>query len=160
VRAVQVQQPIGDDMADVTVRRVGDMDAILFGSFKRAGSELGLAAFGMNVLDFPPEAGDGIYPRHDHTHDGQEEVYIAWQGSGVLTVGGEEIPLDSETVARVGPADERTVRAGPEGLRLLVVGGVVGAAYERPDVFRKGAPDPMAGKAPGPISGTIPGSQS
>jgi len=129
-------------MADVTVKKVDEMDAIFYGSFKRAGSELEIGSFGMNVIDFPPETGEGTYPHHDHTHDDQEEVYLAWRGSGVLTVGDDEIPLDAENVVRVGPGQKRKVRSGPDGMRLLVVGGVPGAAYTRPEVFTKGTPDP------------------
>jgi mannose-6-phosphate isomerase-like protein (cupin superfamily) len=129
-------------MADVTVRKVDQMDSMARGAFKRAGSELEVEAFGMNVLEFPPDAGEGVYPHHDHTHDDQEEVYIAWRGSGIITVDDDEIPLDEETVVRVGVNAKRKVRSGPDGLRLLVIGGVPGAAYTRADVFKKGAPDP------------------
>ena len=131
-------------MGDVTVRKLSEMDSIARGAFKRAGGELEIASFGMNVLDFPPNAGDGAYPEHDHTHDQQEEVYIAWSGSGVLTVDGEEITIDSETIVRVGPTATRKLRSGPDGLRLIALGGVPGKAYERPEVFAKGTPDPTA----------------
>ena len=131
-------------MDDVTVRKVPEMDAIFFGSFKRAGAELGLEAFGMNVIDFPPNTGEGTYPHHDHTHDDQEEVFLAWSGSGVITVGDEEIALDADTVVRVGPGVKRKVRSGENGLRLLALGGVPGRAYERPQPFRLGEPDPTA----------------
>ena len=135
-------------MADYTVKRVEDMDAIFFGSFKRAGDELEVGSFGMNVIDFPPDAGEGAYPHHDHTHDGQEEVYLAWTGSGMLTVGDDEIALDQNTIVRVGVEEKRKVRSGPDGLRLIVLGGVPGKAYERPERFRKGAPDPTKEDAP------------
>ena len=131
-------------MADVTVKKVDDMDAIFYGSFKRAADELGVGSFGMNVIDFPPDAGEGTYPDHDHTHDDQEEVYLAWRGSGVLTVEDEEIALDQNTIVRVGATTKRKVRSGPDGMRLVVLGGVPGRAYERPERFRKGAPDPLA----------------
>src|SRR5215212_2321517 len=121
-------------MADVTVRKVGEMDAIFYGAFKRAGDELEIASFGMNVIDFPPDSGEGAYPHHDHTHDDQEELYLAWRGSGFITVDDEEFPLDDETVVRIGPEVKRKVRAGSEGLRLLVLGGVPGAVYERPEI--------------------------
>ena len=90
-------------MGDVTVKKLGNMDSIASGAFKRAGSELEVGAFGMNVIDFPPDSGEGVYPHHDHTHDDQEEVYIAWRGSGIITVGDDEVALDDETVVRVGP---------------------------------------------------------
>ena len=131
-------------MAEMTVKKVGEMDSIAQGAFKRAGDELDVGAFGMNVIDFPPDSGEGAYPHHDHTHDNQEEVYIAWRGSGIITVDDDEIPLDEETVVRVGVTAKRKVRSGADGLRLLVIGGVPGAAYTRPDVFKKGTPDPTA----------------
>jgi mannose-6-phosphate isomerase-like protein (cupin superfamily) len=124
------------------VKQVGDMESIFYGSFKRAGAELELSSFGMNVLDFPPDAGEGVYPDHDHAEEREEEVYLAWRGSGILTVEGEEIALDQDTVVRVGAETKRKVRSGPDGLRLIVLGGVPGEVYERRERYRLGAPDP------------------
>ena len=134
-------------MADLTVKQVEDMDAIFYGSFKRAGAELEVNSFGMNVIDFPPDAGEGVYPDHDHAEEGEEEVYVAWRGSGILTVEGEEITLDQDTAVRVGPDTKRKVRSGPDGLRLLVLGGVPGAVYERRERYVVGAPDPAKQQA-------------
>ncbi len=129
-------------MADLTVKKVDDMEAIFYGSFKRAGAAVEVESFGMNVIDFPPDAGEGVYPDHDHADVGEEEVYLAWNGSGILTVEGEDIALDQGTIVRVGPETKRKVRSGPDGLRLLVLGGVPGEAYERRERYRLGAPDP------------------
>jgi hypothetical protein len=130
-------------VADVTIKRVEDMEAIFYGSFKRAGAALEVGSFGMNVVDFPPDAGEGVYPDHDHADVGEEEVYLAWKGSGILTIeGDQEITLDQETVVRVGPETKRKVRSGPDGLRLIVLGGVPGEVYERRERYRLGAPDP------------------
>ena len=38
----------------------------------------------------------------------------------------------------------RKVWPGPDGIRLLVLGGVPGKVYEAPDVSKLGQPDPMA----------------
>ena len=129
-------------MADVTVKQVEDMEAIFYGSFKRAGAALEVDSFGMNVVDFPPDSGEGVYPDHDHADVGEEEVYLAWKGSGTLTVEGEEITLDQNTIVRVGPETKRKVRSGSDGLRLLVLGGVPGEVYDRRERYRLGAPDP------------------
>jgi mannose-6-phosphate isomerase-like protein (cupin superfamily) len=134
-------------MADMTRKQVGDMESIFYGSFKRAGAELEISSFGMNVIDFPPDSGEGVYPDHDHADVGEEEVYLAWGGSGILTVEGEEIALDQDTVVRVGPETKRKVRSGPDGLRLLVLGGVPGEVYERRERYRVGAPDPAKQQA-------------
>ena len=74
-------------MPDYAVKKIDEMDAALFGSFKRARAELGVESFGMQVIDLPPSF-DG-YPSHDHTHDDQEEVYVALRGGGELEVDGE-----------------------------------------------------------------------
>ena len=129
-------------MADMTVKRVDEMESIFYGTFKRAGAELDVGAFGMNVLDFPPNAGEGVYPDHDHAEEREEEVYLAWRGSGILTVEGEEIALDPDPIVRGGATTKRKIRSGPDGLRLLVLGGVPGEVYERRERYRLGAPDP------------------
>lgn len=128
-------------MADYTIKKLDEMDAIFFGSFKRAGSELEIGSFGMNIFDMPPNTGEQ-YPEHDHQHDSQEEVYVVLKGSGRIVVEGEEVPLDSETVIRCGPGITRKLFAGDQGMRVLALGGVPGQAYKRPEIFEKGAPDP------------------
>ena len=70
---------------------------------------------------------------------------VVLAGSGVLTIEGEDFALDSETMARVGPSTKRKVVAGPDGIRMLVLGGVPGEAYEPPEWGELGIPDPMAG---------------
>ena len=134
-------------MADLTVKKVDEIDAIFHGAFKRAGDDLEIESFGMNVIDFPPDTGEGTYPHHDHTHDSQEEVYLAWRGSGVITVGDKEVALDQDTIVRVGPETKRKIRAGSDGLRLLALGGVPGEVYERPEPFKTSTPDPTAQQA-------------
>jgi mannose-6-phosphate isomerase-like protein (cupin superfamily) len=134
-------------MPDMTVKKVNELDAIFHGAFKRAGDDLDVGSFGMNVIDFPPDTGEGTYPHHDHTHDNQEEVYLAWRGSGVITVGDEEITLDQDTIVRVGPETKRKIRAGSDGLRLLALGGVPGKVYDRPEPFKTSTPDPTAQQA-------------
>ncbi|HVX34331.1 MAG TPA: hypothetical protein VHA80_14440 [Solirubrobacterales bacterium] len=127
-------------MADCAVKKIDDMDAALYGSFKRARAELGVESFGMQVIDLPPSF-DG-YPSHDHTHDNQEEVYLALRGAGEIEVGGERMPLDDAHMVRVGPAEQRKVWAGPDGMRLLVVGGTPGQVYSPPAPSEIGGPDP------------------
>ena len=127
-------------MGEYAVKRIDDMDAALFGSFKRARAELGVESFGMQVIDLPPSF--DAYPAHDHTHDDQEEVFLALKGSGELEVEGERMPLDADHIARVGPAAKRKVWAGPDGIRLLVLGGVPGRIYAPPAPSEIGGPDP------------------
>jgi hypothetical protein len=51
----------------------------------------------------------------------------------VAAVPGARLPLDAEHVVRVDAGTARTLISGPEGLRVLCVGGVPGAAYRPPE---------------------------
>jgi mannose-6-phosphate isomerase-like protein (cupin superfamily) len=127
-------------MADYTVKRIDDMEAIVAGAFKRARAELGVSAFGMNVIDMPPGITDA-YPEHDHAEDGMEEVYVALKGSAELDIEGEKIRLEPDTMVRVASGTMRTVRTGDEPVRMLIVGGVPGQSYSPPEISQLGAPD-------------------
>lgn len=129
-------------MSTHTVKKIDEMEAVFGGGFKRARAELGVESFGMQIIDMPPNY-DG-YPEHDHESDGQEEVYVTLRGGGEIEIEGERFPLDADHVTRVGPGVTRKVWPGEEGIRMLVVGGKVGAAYEPPDVTKLGEPDPTA----------------
>lgn len=130
-------------MADYTVTRLDEVESTFGGSLRKVRAALGVHSFGMSVEEFPP--GFSAYPEHDHSRDGQEEVYLALAGSGTMEVDGEAITLDPDTVVRVGPGTKRKVISGPDGVRLLVLGGVPGAPYEPPPWTELGAPDPLAG---------------
>ena len=129
-------------MPDYTAKRIDDMEAVFLGGFKRARAELGVESFGMQVLDFPPNANQ--HPEHDHAGEGQEEVYVVLRGKGDLMVDGEHVPLDPETIVRVGAGARRKITTGNEPMRLLALGGVPGRPYTPPDVTKLGAPDPLA----------------
>jgi hypothetical protein len=130
-------------MADYTVKRIDEMEGIYLGAFKRARAELGVTSFGLGIIDFPPSF--ERYPTHDHAHDGQEEVFVALRGSGEVVIDrSERVPLDTDHVVRVAPGTKRKVVSGPDGLRVLIVGGVPGGAYEPPPISQLGAPDPAA----------------
>ncbi|HEY3552339.1 MAG TPA: hypothetical protein VGK66_01500, partial [Solirubrobacterales bacterium] len=81
---------------------------------------------------------------HDHSEEGiggqmfakrpqqlgQEEVYLALRGSGSVEAESESYPLDVDHAVRVGPAVVRKVLPGPDGLRLLAIGGTPGEPYD------------------------------
>jgi mannose-6-phosphate isomerase-like protein (cupin superfamily) len=134
----QVAEPDG-----YTAKRIDEMEGIYGGSFKRARAELGVTAFGMQVIDMPPNL--DRYPEHDHSEDGQEEVYIALSGEGTIEVDGDSVAIDPGTMVRVGPGVRRKVSTGEKPLRLLVLGGIPGGSYEAPDITKLGEPDPLAG---------------
>ena len=133
-------------MDDVTHAKIDEIDAIS-GFFERvtmfrAAADLGVSSFGISIIDLAPGADE--YPEHDHSEEGlggemfakrpqqlgQEEVYVALRGSGTVEADGEEYPIDPDHIVRVGPAVKRKVVPGPEGLRLLALGGTPGRAYD------------------------------
>ncbi len=114
-------------MPDYTAKCIADMQAGFGGGFVKVRAELGVSSFGMQVIQLPP--GYTEYPEHDHADSGQEEVYAVLAGSGTMDIEGERVELDPETLVRVGSNVKRKVQAGPEGLRMLVVGGTPGEAY-------------------------------
>lgn len=113
---------------------IDDMRAINGGTTRLAGAELRVESFGMQVFDFP--AGFDGYPEHDHGDDGQEEVYTVLRGSAELEVGGKRVLLVPGVMIRVAPQTRRRLFPGPEGVRILTLGGIPRKAYERPEPFR------------------------
>lgn len=128
-------------MGEYAVKRIDDMEAVFLGAFKRARAELGVESFGLQVIDMPPNYEN--YPAHDHAGDGQEEVFLAIRGGGEIEIDGERFPLDPDHMARVSSGTMRKVWPGPEGIRMVIVGGVPGGVYEAPAVSKLGEPDPM-----------------
>jgi mannose-6-phosphate isomerase-like protein (cupin superfamily) len=129
-------------MAGHAVKKIDEMEAIYLGAFKRVRAELGVESFGIQIIDLPPDFEN--YPEHDHSEDGQEEVYLALRGSGEIEIEGERSPMDPDHIARIGPGVKRKVWPGPDGIRLLIIGGVPGGTYEAPSISELGEPDPMA----------------
>jgi len=115
-------------MADYTAKRIDEMEAGFGGGFVKVRAELGVTAFGVQLIRMPPNYPD--YPEHDHSEDGQEEVYLALEGSGQIEIEGERVELNKDAFVRVAPGTKRKVLPGAEGLTMLVIGGRPGAAYE------------------------------
>jgi mannose-6-phosphate isomerase-like protein (cupin superfamily) len=94
--------------------------------------------FGMSIIDMPAQT--TAYPEHDHSSEGpgnppahqlgQEEVYIALRGSADVEVDGHRYPVDAGHLIRVGPTARRKILPGPDGVRLLAIGGFPGKAYD------------------------------
>ena len=117
-------------MSNYTAKHIKDMEASFGGGFVKARAELGVSSFGMQVIRMPPDYGD--YPEHDHAQDRQEEVYLALGGSGWIEIEGERVELAKDVFVRIAGGVKRKVYAGPEGLKMLVIGGCPGEAYEIP----------------------------
>jgi mannose-6-phosphate isomerase-like protein (cupin superfamily) len=132
-------------VADVNHLRIDEIKALQgFDrvSLRRAAAALGVSSFGISIEELAPGADE--YPEHDHAGDGiggqmfakrpqqlgQEEVYVALRGSGILEADGERYPLDPDHMVRVGPEVKRKITAGSEGLRLLALGATPGEPYD------------------------------
>ena len=95
--------------------------------FRPARQALGVAAWGMNVIEF--DAGCEGYPEHDHAHDRQEEVYVVLDGSIVLVAEGIERTLSRGDMVRVSPETVRKFVTRDQAATLLALGGTPGAPY-------------------------------
>jgi uncharacterized cupin superfamily protein len=129
-------------MADYTVKRIEDMEAVYRGGFIKARAALGVTSFGMQIIALPPDA--HAHPEHDHASDGQEEVYLVLDGSAEIEIEGERVPLDTETMVRVASGTKRKLHTADEAARVLCLGAVPGQAYEVVQFTELGEPDPLA----------------
>jgi uncharacterized cupin superfamily protein len=128
-------------MADITVKRLEEFEALYGGGMRRVRAGLGVTAFGMQVIELPPNF--ELYPEHDHMHDEQEEVYTVLQGRVTMRIGtDEEHVLEPGVFARVAPTERRKFVTGAEGARILAIGGVPGQAYQPPEFSEEGAAAP------------------
>ena len=92
---------------------------------------LGLASFGMNVVDLEP--GYQI-PEHDELDRDQEEVFVVIEGDLTMVVDGERHPAAKGTFVRVAPELTRTVaNDGNAPARLLIVSAPRSSGYEPMD---------------------------
>ena len=127
-------------MGDYKVMKLDEMERAFGGAWVRTRASLGASAFGFQVTDFPA-GGPDFYPAHTHEHDGQEEVFVVLDGDGEMTLDGEKVRMDKDTWIRVGPSVTRHVKGGPNGMRMLVIGGVPGGAYTAHPVTELGGPE-------------------
>ncbi|MGH2962769.1 MAG: cupin domain-containing protein [Solirubrobacterales bacterium] len=132
-------------MADLTVKRLEEFDAVFGGGMRRVRAGLGVTSFGVQVIELPPNFTH--YPQHDHTHDEQEEVYTVLSGTATLQVGDQEHRLEPGVFARVGPGEKRKLVTGEqESVRILAIGAMPGRAYEPPEFTEEGAAAPPTSK--------------
>jgi quercetin dioxygenase-like cupin family protein len=87
--------------------------------FRKIRSPLGVTAFGVNALVYPPGAG-GVH----HYHDEQDELYFVHSGRARFEVDGDDFELGPGGLVHVEAITPRRVsNPGEEDLVLLIVGG-------------------------------------
>ena len=87
--------------------------------FRKVRAALGVTAFGVNGLIFPPG-----YDGPEHYHDTQDELYFVHRGPATFTLDGEEHLVGEGGLVHVESTTPRRVtNAGDGDLVLLIVGG-------------------------------------
>ena len=98
------------------------------GDWLLARRSLGLASFGMNLVDIQPGA---QIPEHDETGRDQEEVFVVLSGEPTILIDGERHPLPEGMLARLDPHLKRTIEnTGAGGARVLIVSAPGTSGYE------------------------------
>ena len=114
----------------IAASAIDDLPQIWDGFAKLVRAGLDISAFGVQIMDLPP---DYTTASHDESETGQQELYVALRGAGAVVAGEQRLPLDPEHLVRVNAGVDRALTSGPEGLRVLCVGAVPGAAYVAPE---------------------------
>jgi quercetin dioxygenase-like cupin family protein len=87
--------------------------------FRKIRKELGVSAFGVNAIVFPPG-----YDGPAHFHDLQDELYFVHRGTATFLVDGEEHVVEEGGIVHVESTTPRQVsNHGAGDLVVLVVGG-------------------------------------
>ena len=108
-------------MTGYSARSIDELPTLWDGFAKLVRAGLDITAFGANIMDLPP---DYSTTSHDESDSGQQELYVALRGSGSVDVEGTSLPLDADHLVRVDAGTARVLSSGPNGLRVLCIGGV------------------------------------
>jgi mannose-6-phosphate isomerase-like protein (cupin superfamily) len=87
--------------------------------FRKIRQPLGVTAFGVNALVFPPG-----YEGPNHYHDTQDELYFVHRGTATFTFDGEEHEVPEGGIVHVESTTHRMItNRGDTDLVLYIVGG-------------------------------------
>ena len=87
--------------------------------FRKVRKALGITAFGVNGLVFPPH-----YEGPNHYHDTQDELYFVHRGTATFSFDGEEHEVGEGGLVHVESTTHRLIaNRTDDDLILLVVGG-------------------------------------
>jgi quercetin dioxygenase-like cupin family protein len=87
--------------------------------FRKIRQPLGVTAFGVNALVFPPG-----YEGPAHYHDHQDELYFVHRGTAMFLIGGERHEVGEGGLVHVESTTPRMVsNSGSDDLILFIVGG-------------------------------------
>src|SRR3954447_24572162 len=90
--------------------------------FRKVRGPLGVSAFGVNGLVFPPR-----YEGPNHFHDTQDELYFVHRGTATFTFDGAERVVSAGGLVHVESTTHRQIsNRTDDDLVLLVVGGKEG----------------------------------
>ena len=87
--------------------------------FRKIRQPLGVTAFGVNALVFPPG-----YEGPNHYHDTQDELYFVHRGTATFTFDGDEHEVAEGGLVHVESTTPRMIsNRGDDDLVLFIVGG-------------------------------------
>jgi quercetin dioxygenase-like cupin family protein len=99
--------------------RSASLDELGGYGFRKIRAPLGVSAFGVNAIVYPPGA-EGVH----HYHDEQDELYFVHAGTARFEVEGDVFELGPGGVVHVESTTPRKVsNAGDDDLVILIVGG-------------------------------------
>ena len=109
---------------------IDDLPSLYDGLIKLARSGLGITAFGVQVMDLPP---DYTTQSHDESGSGQQELYVGLRGAGWVLTDEQRLPIGEGMLIRIDAGVGRRLASGPDGVRIMCVGGLPGGVYQPPD---------------------------
>ena len=112
----------------MSFKLVNRADCERTGNWQLVRRSLGLASFGINVVEIPP--GEQI-PEHDELDRDQEEIFYTLAGDATLVIDGADHAAPAGTFARLDPQHKRTVRNDSQRVaEMLIVSAPGSSGYE------------------------------